>query len=73
MECEPKLEAPGSPDREGGGERDGAEAGAEGMADPEGLKGGVEETDDGKKRKRKPYRPGKSPSGSLSLEGGMNR
>ena len=56
MECEPKLEPPGSPDRDGG-ER-GAEGGPEGGADCEGLKGGAEEMDDGKKRKRKPYRPG---------------
>ncbi|XP_023139493.2 histone-lysine N-methyltransferase 2D isoform X1 [Amphiprion ocellaris] len=55
MECEPKMEQPGSPDREGGAERDG---GADGMADCDGLKGGAEETDDSKKRKRKPYRPG---------------
>lgn len=55
MECFPKLEPPGSPDREGG-----AEGGADGMADPEGLKGGAEEMDDGKKRKRKPYRPGRT-------------
>lgn len=52
MECEPKLENVGSPDREGGAE------GAESMADCEGLKGGAEETEDSKKRKRKPYRPG---------------
>lgn len=59
MDCDSKMENPGSPDREGGVERDmGAEGGAEGMADCEGLKGGAEETDDGKKRKRKPYRPG---------------
>ena len=57
MECEPKLEPPGSPDRDGG-ERGGAEGGPEGGADCEGLKGGAEEMDDGKKRKRKPYRPG---------------
>lgn len=50
MECEPKMENPGSPDREGGAE-----------GDCEGLKGGAEETDDSKKRKRKPYRPGKLP------------
>lgn len=49
MECESKMEqGPGSPDREGG---------TEAMADCEALKGG-EETEDGKKRKRKPYRPG---------------
>lgn len=52
MECEPKLENVGSPDREGGAE------GAEGVADCDGLKGGAEETEDSKKRKRKPYRPG---------------
>lgn len=55
MECESKMENPGSPDREGG-----AEGGAEGMGDCEGLKG-AEETDDSKKRKRKPYRPGELP------------
>lgn len=54
MDCESKMENPGSPDRDAG-----AEGGAEGMADCEGLKGGAEETDDCKKRKRKPYRPGK--------------
>lgn len=60
MECEPKMENPGSPDREGGAEREmGAEGGNEGIADCDGLKGGAEETDDSKKRKRKPYRPGK--------------
>lgn len=53
------LDNPGSPDREGGADRDaGAEGGNDGMADGEGLKGGAEETDDSKKRKRKPYRPG---------------
>lgn len=56
MECEPgvpgvKQEPSGSPYRELG-----AEGGAEGME--EGLLKGVEETDEGKKRKRKPYRPG---------------
>lgn len=56
MDCDSKMENPGSPDREGG-----AEGGTEGMADCEGLKGGAEETEDGKKRKRKPYRPGKLP------------
>nr|XP_023687945.1 histone-lysine N-methyltransferase 2D-like [Paramormyrops kingsleyae]XP_023687953.1 histone-lysine N-methyltransferase 2D-like [Paramormyrops kingsleyae]XP_023687962.1 histone-lysine N-methyltransferase 2D-like [Paramormyrops kingsleyae] len=49
MESEPKAVAPGSPDRE---------PGPEGAAEGEGVKGGAEETDDGKKRKRKPYRPG---------------
>ncbi|XP_026223798.1 histone-lysine N-methyltransferase 2D isoform X3 [Anabas testudineus] len=50
MECETKLENPGSPDREDGAERNARpEGGTEGMA---------EETDDSKKRKRKPYRPG---------------
>lgn len=57
MDCESKMEAPGSPDREGG-ERD---AGPEGMGDCDGLKGGADETEDSKKRKRKPYRPGKPP------------
>lgn len=58
MECEPKMENLGSPDREGGAERDGGAEGTEGMADCEGLKGGAEDTEDSKKRKRKPYRPG---------------
>ncbi|KAM9855227.1 histone-lysine N-methyltransferase 2D [Aulostomus maculatus] len=53
MECDSKMENPGSPEREGGGE-----GGIEGMADCDGLKGGAEEMEDGKKRKRKPYRPG---------------
>lgn len=53
MDCESKMDQPGSPERDGGTERD---AGADG--DCEGLKGGAEETDDSKKRKRKPYRPG---------------
>lgn len=54
MECESKMENPGSPDREGG-----ADVGPDGMADCDGVKGGAEETEDSKKRKRKPYRPGK--------------
>lgn len=54
MECESKMENPGSPDG-------GAEGGTEGMADCEGLKGEMGEMDDSKKRKRKPYRPGKPP------------
>ncbi|XP_029975152.1 histone-lysine N-methyltransferase 2D isoform X3 [Salarias fasciatus] len=53
MDCDAKMEQPGSPDRDGG-----LEGGAEGMADCEGLKGGTEEMEDSKKRKRKPYRPG---------------
>lgn len=53
MECDSKMENSGSPDREG------AEGGPEGMGDCDGLKGGGEEMEDGKKRKRKPYRPGK--------------
>lgn len=53
MECESKMENAGSPERDAGAE------GTEGMADCEGLKGGAEETEDSKKRKRKPYRPGK--------------
>lgn len=61
MECEPKMENLGSPDREGGAERDGGAEGTEGMADFEGLKGGAEDTEDSKKRKRKPYRPGQLP------------
>lgn len=57
MDCESKIDQHGSPERDGGTERDaGAEGGADG--DCEGLKGGAEETDDSKKRKRKPYRPG---------------
>ena len=59
MECDPKMENPGSPDREGGADRElGADGGIDGMAECEGLKGGAEETEDSKKRKRKPYRPG---------------
>lgn len=57
MECESKMEQPGSPERDGG-----ADVGPEGIADCEGLKGGSEENDDGKKRKRKPYRPGIPPT-----------
>lgn len=57
MDCESKIDQHGSPERDGGTERDaGAGGGADG--DCEGLKGGAEETDDSKKRKRKPYRPG---------------
>lgn len=56
MECDSKMDNPGSPDRDGGARGDG---GTDGMADFESLKGGTEETDDSKKRKRKPYRPGK--------------
>ncbi|XP_062871993.1 histone-lysine N-methyltransferase 2D [Trichomycterus rosablanca] len=56
MDCETKLDAPGSPDRDGGVDKDPlADGGPEGSAD---CDKGVEETDDGKKRKRKPYRPG---------------
>ncbi|KAM9785527.1 histone-lysine N-methyltransferase 2D [Neosynchiropus ocellatus] len=59
MECDPKMENPGSPDRDGGADRDmGAEGGADSMADCDGLKGGADEMEDGKKKKRKPYRPG---------------
>lgn len=58
MECDAKLEAPGSPDREGGVDKEpGADGGIEGTADCDVLKG-ADETDEGKKRKRKPYRPG---------------
>lgn len=60
MECEPKMESIGSPDREGTGERDVGAEGTEGMADCDVLKG-AEEMEDGKKRKRKPYRPGQLP------------
>ncbi|XP_068182905.1 histone-lysine N-methyltransferase 2D [Antennarius striatus] len=52
MDCEPKMDNTGSPERDAGAE------GTEGMADCEGLKGSAEETEDSKKRKRKPYRPG---------------
>ncbi|XP_047016334.1 histone-lysine N-methyltransferase 2D isoform X1 [Ictalurus punctatus] len=58
MECDSKLEAPGSPDRDGGMDKEpGADGGVEGTADCDVLKG-TDETDEGKKRKRKPYRPG---------------
>lgn len=57
MECELKMETLGSPDRDGGVEKDACVEGAEGMADCDVLKGG-EDTEDSKKRKRKPYRPG---------------
>ncbi|XP_054632527.1 histone-lysine N-methyltransferase 2D isoform X2 [Dunckerocampus dactyliophorus] len=53
MDCDTKMENSGSPDREGG-----VDGGADGMAECEGLKGGAEDMEDGKKRKRKPYRPG---------------
>ncbi|XP_058499397.1 histone-lysine N-methyltransferase 2D isoform X2 [Solea solea] len=53
MDCDSKMDNPGSPERDAG-----AEGGNDGMADSEGLKGGAEEMDDSKKRKRKPYRPG---------------
>ncbi|XP_036386570.1 histone-lysine N-methyltransferase 2D-like [Megalops cyprinoides] len=57
MDCDPKLEAPGSPDAEAGREREpGPEGDAPGGA--EGAKAGAEDTEDAKKRKRKPYRPG---------------
>lgn len=46
MECEIKLEPPGTPEREAGG-------------DMEAVKG-VEDSDDVKKKKRKPYRPGRN-------------
>ncbi|XP_029010874.1 histone-lysine N-methyltransferase 2D isoform X3 [Betta splendens] len=54
MECESKMENPGSPDRDGAR----GEGGTDSMADFESLKGGAEETEDSKKKKRKPYRPG---------------
>lgn len=57
MECEPKPEAPGSPERDLGPE-DSIEAAGDG----DGMKGVAEEADDGKKRKRKPYRPGERAS-----------
>ncbi|XP_028309867.1 histone-lysine N-methyltransferase 2D isoform X2 [Gouania willdenowi] len=53
MDCDSKMDQPGSPDREGG-ERD---VGPDGVAYCDGLKE-ADETEDGKKRKRKPYRPG---------------
>ncbi|KAG7477467.1 hypothetical protein MATL_G00069890 [Megalops atlanticus] len=59
MDCDPKLEAPGSPDAEAGREREpGPEGDAPGGAEGEGTKAGAEDTEDAKKRKRKPYRPG---------------
>lgn len=58
MECESKLEAPVSPDHDVGLDKEpGADGSNEGMADCDVLKGG-DETDERKKRKRKPYRPG---------------
>lgn len=58
MECDSKLEAPGSPDRDAGMDKElGADGGMEGTADCDLLKG-ADETDERKKRKRKPYRPG---------------
>lgn len=57
MECEMKMENLGSPEREAGGEKDACADGADGMADCDVLKGG-DDTEDSKKRKRKPYRPG---------------
>lgn len=65
MDCDSKMENPGSPDREGGVDM-GAEGGMEGMADCDGLKGGAEELEDSKKRKRKPYRPGRPPQNTPS-------
>ncbi|XP_077428838.1 histone-lysine N-methyltransferase 2D isoform X2 [Vanacampus margaritifer] len=53
MDCDAKMENPGSPDREGG-----VDGGTDGMAECDVLKEGVDDTEDGKKRKRKPYRPG---------------
>ena len=48
MDCDSKMENPGSPDRDGGA---GADGGNEGMADGDGLKGGADEMEDSKKRK----------------------
>lgn len=48
MECEIKLEPPGSPDREGGKEME--------------MGKGNEDSEDVKKKKRKPYRPGIGPT-----------
>ncbi|KAG9353517.1 hypothetical protein JZ751_018184 [Albula glossodonta] len=54
MECDPKMEGPGSPE----GER-GPEVGTLGGADGESAKPGeAEDEADDKKKKRKPYRPG---------------
>ncbi|XP_077453292.1 histone-lysine N-methyltransferase 2D isoform X2 [Stigmatopora argus] len=53
MDCDAKIENPGSPDREGC-----VDGGTDGMAECDVLKGGADDTEDGKKRKRKPYRPG---------------
>ncbi|XP_055021885.1 histone-lysine N-methyltransferase 2D, partial [Boleophthalmus pectinirostris] len=52
MDCDSKLENPGSPDREGT-----VDVGPDGIAECDAMKG-AEEMEDGKKRKRKPYRPG---------------
>ncbi|KAK3547847.1 hypothetical protein QTP86_031953 [Hemibagrus guttatus] len=61
MDCESKLEAPGSPDRGDGMDKEpGADGGIEGTGDCGDLKG-ADETDERKKRKRKPYRPGPHP------------
>lgn len=58
MECDSKLEAPGSPERDVCMDKEpGADGGIEGTADCDVLRG-ADETDEGKKRKRKPYRPG---------------
>ncbi|TSP79504.1 Histone-lysine N-methyltransferase 2D [Bagarius yarrelli] len=58
MEC---LQVPGSPERDVGMDKDpGADGGMEGTADCDVLRG-TDETDEGKKRKRKPYRPGPHP------------
>ena len=60
MDCETKMEPPGTPERELG-----AEGSGEGLGYCDGVKGGAEETEDGKKRKRKPYRPGEAPVQSI--------
>lgn len=67
MECDSKLEAPGSPDRDGGMDKEpGVDGGTEGTADCDVLKG-ADETDEGKKRKRKPYRPGESGPSDIGI------
>lgn len=66
MDCESKLEAPGSPDRGDGMDKEpGADGGIEGTGDCGDLKG-ADDTDDRKKRKRKPYRPGDCRSSDIS-------
>lgn len=55
MECEIKLEAPASPDRDVGADGDSGK--------------GLEDPEECKKRKRKPYRPGECPAGPEPFQG----